>query len=99
MLACLGGGITYWYVQTTHCAVIQNFNQTRDLDEMLKAFEKVSGKTIAYKMAPRRPGDIAACYSDPSLAKRELNWQAELDLNDMAEDSWRWQQANPNGFA
>ncbi|GGB10356.1 UDP-glucose 4-epimerase GalE [Agarivorans gilvus] len=67
--------------------------------EMLKAFEKVSGKTIAYKMAPRRPGDIAACYSDPSLAKRELNWQAELDLNDMAEDSWRWQQANPNGFA
>ncbi len=67
--------------------------------EMLKAFEKVSGKTIAYKIVPRRPGDIASCYSDPSLAKQELNWQAELDLSDMAEDSWHWQQSNPNGFA
>ncbi|GDY27912.1 UDP-glucose 4-epimerase [Agarivorans sp. Toyoura001] len=67
--------------------------------EMLKAFEKVSGKTIAYQISPRRPGDIAACYSDPSLAKQELNWQAELNLDDMAEDSWRWQQGNPNGFA
>ncbi|WP_411991639.1 UDP-glucose 4-epimerase GalE [Agarivorans sp. DSG3-1] len=67
--------------------------------EMLNAFEKVSGKTIAYQISPRRPGDIAACYSDPSLAKQELNWQAELNLDDMAEDSWRWQQGNPNGFA
>ncbi|WP_220721097.1 UDP-glucose 4-epimerase GalE [Agarivorans litoreus] len=67
--------------------------------EMLAAFEKVSGKSIAYKIAPRRPGDIAACYSDPSLAKQELSWQAELSLDDMAEDSWRWQQGNPNGFA
>ncbi|WP_163131788.1 UDP-glucose 4-epimerase GalE [Agarivorans sp. Alg241-V36] len=67
--------------------------------EMLAAFEKVSGKSIAYQIAPRRPGDIAACYSDPSLAKAELDWQAELNLDDMAEDSWRWQQGNPNGFA
>ncbi|MGY5449721.1 UDP-glucose 4-epimerase GalE [Agarivorans sp. MS3-6] len=66
--------------------------------DMIKSFEAVSGKTINYKVAPRRPGDIAACYSDPSLAKQELDWQAELSLADMAEDSWRWQQGNPNGF-
>ncbi|GLR64376.1 UDP-glucose 4-epimerase GalE [Marinospirillum insulare] len=60
--------------------------------EMLKAFEQASGKTIAYQVSPRRAGDIATCYSDPSKAKQELNWQAKKGLNDMMQDAWRWQQ-------
>ncbi|WP_432453495.1 MULTISPECIES: UDP-glucose 4-epimerase GalE [unclassified Agarivorans] len=67
--------------------------------EMIKAFEAVSGVTINYQISARRPGDIAKCYSDPSLAKQQLDWQAELTLDNMAEDSWRWQQANPQGFS
>lgn len=66
--------------------------------EMVKAFEKASGKKVNYKIAPRRPGDIAVCYADPSKAKRELGWVAERGLEEMCEDSWRWQSGNPNGY-
>lgn len=60
--------------------------------EMIKAFELASGKKIPYQVSPRRAGDIATCYSDPSKAKQELNWQAEKGLDEMMQDAWRWQQ-------
>jgi len=66
--------------------------------EMVKAFEKVCGKPIKYKIADRRPGDIATCYADPTKAKEELGWVAEKDLQEMCEDSWRWQKNNPDGY-
>ncbi|SMM98536.1 UDP-glucose 4-epimerase [uncultured Candidatus Thioglobus sp.] len=66
--------------------------------DMLKAFEKASGKTVAYEIVARRAGDIAACYADPSLAKQLLDWQAENNLEQMCEDTWRWQSQNPKGF-
>lgn len=66
--------------------------------EVIRAFEKVSGKTVAYRIAPRRPGDIAACYADPSKAARELGWRARLDLEQMCRDSWNWQVNNPSGY-
>ena len=66
--------------------------------DVVKAFEKASGKTVAYKIVDRRPGDIATCYSDPSKAKNELGWVATRGIDEMCEDSWRWQSMNPNGF-
>lgn len=66
--------------------------------DVVKAFEKASGVTINYKIAPRRPGDIATCYSDPSKAMAELGWKAERGIEQMCADSWRWQSTNPNGY-
>jgi UDP-glucose 4-epimerase len=66
--------------------------------EIVNAFEKASGKKIKYVIEPRRPGDIATCFSDPSKAKRELGWEAQFDIAKMCEDAWRWQEQNPNGF-
>lgn len=66
--------------------------------DMVTAFEKACGKTIAYEIAPRRPGDIAACYADPQKAKKELNWAATHSLTDMVNSSWHWQSNNPNGY-
>lgn len=60
--------------------------------EIISAFEKASGKKVPYKIGPRRPGDIGECYADPSLAEKEIGWKAEKNLDDMCEDSWRWQQ-------
>ena len=59
--------------------------------EMIKAFEKGSGKTIAYDIVARRPGDIAICYADPALAKTLLGWQAQHGIDRMCADAWRWQ--------
>ena len=66
--------------------------------EMVKAFEAASGKAVSYKIAPRRPGDIAECYADPALANQDLNWKAERGLEDMMRDSWKWQKNNPEGY-
>ena len=66
--------------------------------EMVKAFEKGSGKTIPYKIAPRRSGDVAACYADPTKAATELSWHAEKGLEDMCADTWNWQSQNPMGY-
>lgn len=66
--------------------------------DIVKAFEKASGKKLPYKIAPRRDGDLAVCYSDASKALKELGWKAERDLVEMCEDSWRWQSNNPNGY-
>lgn len=59
--------------------------------EMVRAFERASGKAVPYQVVARRPGDIAACYADPALAKAELGWSAERDIAQMCVDSWRWQ--------
>lgn len=66
--------------------------------EMVNAFQKASGKEIKYKRVGRRPGDVAVCYADASLAKVKLGWKAELGLNRMCQDSWRWQENNPIGY-
>ena len=66
--------------------------------DMVRAFEAASGKIIPYQVAPRRPGDIAECWADPTTAETELGWRAERDLACMMRDSWRWQSQNPNGY-
>lgn len=66
--------------------------------DMIHAFSKVCGKEIPYVIKPRRAGDIATCYADPALAKKELGWEAERGLEEMCEDGWRWQSGNPNGY-
>lgn len=67
--------------------------------DMVHSFERASGKSVAYRVVRRRPGDIAACYADPAHAARELKWCAERGLDDMCRDTWHWQQRHPNGFA
>lgn len=66
--------------------------------EVLRAFEKAVGKEIPYKIVERRPGDIATTYAKADKAKEVLGWEAKLGIDDMCEDSWRWQKNNPNGF-
>ncbi|MBQ2461057.1 MAG: GDP-mannose 4,6-dehydratase, partial [Clostridia bacterium] len=66
--------------------------------DIVHAFEKVNGIKVPYVIAPRRPGDIAECYSDPRKAEQLLGWKAEKNLDDMCRDSWRWQKNNPNGY-
>ncbi len=67
--------------------------------DMVKAFETASGRPVPYQIVARRPGDIAACYADPKAAFEQLGWRAEKNLQDMCNDSWRWQSGNPNGYA
>jgi UDP-glucose 4-epimerase len=66
--------------------------------DMIRAFQKASGKQISYQIVERRVGDIACCYADPSMAKEKLGWTAELGIDRMCQDSWRWQSMNPTGF-
>ncbi|MNN02877.1 UDP-glucose 4-epimerase [compost metagenome] len=66
--------------------------------DMLKAFEESCGETIPYKIVARRPGDIAICYADTSLAEKKLDWKAKRSLSDMCSDTWNWQKNNPNGY-
>lgn len=66
--------------------------------EMVKAFESASGRDIPYAIAPRRDGDIAECYADPSFAEAELGWKATHTIEQMTADSWRWQSQNPAGY-
>lgn len=66
--------------------------------DVVKAFEKACGHEIAYEIKPRRAGDIATCYSDATLAKGELGWEAQYGIDEMCADSWRWQSMNPNGY-
>ena len=66
--------------------------------EVLRAFEKASGKPVPYRIAARRPGDIPACYSNPERALAVLGWRAERGLDEMCVDTWRWQGSNPGGY-
>jgi UDP-glucose 4-epimerase len=66
--------------------------------EVVAAFEKTSGKQIPYQIVGRRAGDVASCYADVSKAERELGWSAQLGIDQMCADAWRWQSYNPNGY-
>ena len=66
--------------------------------DVIHAFEKACGKKLPYVIDPRRPGDIAECYADPTKAKNELGWVAEYGIEEMCADSWNWQKNNPDGY-
>lgn len=66
--------------------------------QMVQAFEAASGRPVPYRLAPRRAGDIATCYADPTKAARDLNWRAQRTLTDMMRDAWKWQLMNPQGY-
>jgi len=66
--------------------------------DMVKAFEEVSGVKVPYEITPRRSGDVAKCYADPSYAKEVLGWEAKRGIEEMCEDTWRWQSKNPDGY-
>ncbi|HXL76053.1 MAG TPA: UDP-glucose 4-epimerase GalE [Burkholderiales bacterium] len=66
--------------------------------EAVSAFRAASGKSIPVEIHPRRPGDIASCYADASLAQKQLKWRAQLGLDEMCRDAWRWQSQNPDGY-
>ena len=67
--------------------------------QVVAAFEKACGHAIKYEIKPRREGDIATCYCDPQKAKEDLGWVAKYGIDEMCEDSWRWQSTNPDGYA
>ena len=67
--------------------------------QVVAAFEKACGHKIPYEIKPRREGDIATCYCDPKKAKAELGWEAKYGIDEMCEDTWRWQSSNPDGYA
>lgn len=87
-------------LKTNPGAVTYNLGTGRGYSvlEAISAFEKASNKKVAYKVVERRVGDIAMCYADPAFAKQELNWSAEIGLDQMCIDAWRWQSMNPNGY-
>lgn len=66
--------------------------------QIIKAFEAASGKEVPYQIVERRPGDIDACYADPALATEELGWTAKAGIEEMCQDTWRWQSQNPKGY-
>lgn len=66
--------------------------------DVVKAFSKACGHDVPYEIKPRRAGDISTCYSDASLAKKELGWEAQYGIDEMCADSWKWQSMNPNGY-
>lgn len=66
--------------------------------DVVKAYGKACGKEIPYEIKPRRPGDIATCYADPSKAEKELGWKAQFGIEEMCADSWHWQSMNPDGY-
>ncbi len=66
--------------------------------DVVKAFEKANGVSVPYSLKPRRPGDIATCYCDPTKAREELGWVAQYGIEEMCRDSWSWQKNNPNGY-
>jgi UDP-glucose 4-epimerase len=66
--------------------------------DVIRAFSKACGHEVPYQIVPRRAGDIAACYCDPSKAKRDLGWEAVRGIGQMCADTWRWQSQNPDGY-
>ncbi|HJY77634.1 MAG TPA: GDP-mannose 4,6-dehydratase, partial [Burkholderiales bacterium] len=89
------------YLQREKASLTVNLGTGRGYSvlDAAKAFERASGRAIPLELSPRRAGDVAACFADPSLARRELGWKAHLGLDAMCRDVWRWQSSNPNGYA
>ena len=67
--------------------------------QVIDAYSKAGGKQLPYVLDPRRPGDIAECWADPTKAREELGWVAEYGIEEMCADSWKWQSLNPDGYA
>ena len=88
------------YLQEAHRSITVNLGTGRGYSvlDVVKAFEQATGKKAPLEIVLRRPGDVAACFADPSLAALELGWHATLGLDDMCRDAWRWQQQNPDGY-
>jgi len=87
------------FAQTGGWTVNLGTGQGQSVLQVLRAFEQASGCSIPHRIVARRPGDIAACWADPARAEALLGWRAEKTLQAMCEDAWRWQSANPQGFA
>jgi UDP-glucose 4-epimerase len=66
--------------------------------QLVEGMVRATGKPVPYEMAPRRPGDVAEMYADPTVAENLLKWKAELGVDAMCEDTWKWQSTNPNGY-
>lgn len=88
------------YLQREDASITVNLGTGRgnSVLELVDAFARASGREIPYDIVERRPGDVAAVYADPAMAERALGWRAELDLDAMCRDAWRWQSKNPNGY-
>ena len=84
-----GPGLRTWNLGT---------GQGQSVLEVVRAFEEASGRKVPYRVVPRRPGDVARCWADPTKAERELGWKATRGLAEMCADAWRWQSANPDGY-
>ena len=88
---------THWADQGVHTYNLGTGKGSSVMD-MLHAFEQACGKSLPYQIQPRRPGDIAECYADPAYAEQKLGWKTTRTVQDMTQDTWRWQSENPNGF-
>jgi len=90
--------LAYAHGQAGHHVFNLGSGQGHSVMAMLKAFGKACGKELPYQFAPPRSGDLAAYWADPQLARSTLGWQAEKTIDDMCQDTWRWQSHNPNGY-
>ena len=91
--------LEYLAVQSPQCVAINlGTGVGYSVLDMVRAFEQASGRPVPYQVAPRRPGDIAACYASPDVALRLLGWSANRTLADMCQDAWCWQSHNPRGY-
>jgi len=88
------------YLERRRPSIVANLGTGRGYSvlEIVRAFERASGRAVPYEITPRRPGDTAACYADASLAEKTLGWKARRGLEEMCADAWRWQSANPDGY-
>ena len=88
------------YLQSKQQSITVNLGTGRGVSvkELADTFAKVTGVPVPYKYVDRRPGDVAACYANTTLAEQELGWKAKLGVERMCEDAWRWQSQNPNGY-
>ena len=88
------------YLLDTSASITVNLGTGRGYSvlDVVRAYEQASGRAVPYVFAPRRPGDVDACFADPTLARERLHWQAQFSLQAMCEDSWRWQLNNPRGY-
>lgn len=90
--------LRYLFEQQRSITVNLGTGQGYSVIDVARAYERASGRTVPLVFAPRRPGDVASCYADPTYALTALGWQARRGLDDMCADSWRWQSLNPAGF-
>ena len=89
------------YLQRGDAGATVNLGTGRGVSvlELVRAFERASGRQVPYEIVDRRPGDVAEVYADPGLARRLLGWESRLGIDDMCRDAWRWQSMNPHGYA